>query len=139
MLKLPRLALLAALAPLLALAAWNYPASQTVEHVDDYHGTKVSDPYRWLEELDSPDTKAWVAAQNAFTDAELAKMPERAIVRQRLTELWNYSRTGLPFKEANWYFYTRHDGLQNQSPHYVQDGPAGRVYGTAMLAPLPGR
>jgi len=109
----------------MALAAWNYPASQTVEHVDDYSGTKVSDPYRWMEELDSPATKAWVAAQNAFTDAELAKMPERAIVKQRLTELWNYSRQGLPFKEANWYFFTKNDGLQNQSPLYVKDGLAG--------------
>ena len=102
---------MAVLAPMCALAAWNYPASQTVEHVDDYHGVKVSDPYRWLEELDSAATKAWVQAQNAFTDAELAKMPERALVRQRLTELWNYPRTGLPFKEANWYFFTRNDGL----------------------------
>ncbi|MDB6168892.1 MAG: Prolyl endopeptidase, partial [Verrucomicrobia bacterium] len=125
MLKFVRLSLVAALAPLMALAAWHYPASQTVEHVDDYSGNKISDPYRWLEELDSADTKAWVAAENAFTDAELARMPERALVKQRLTELWNYSRTGLPFKEANWYFYTKNDGLQNQSPLYVQDGLAG--------------
>ena len=126
MLKSVRLPLAAALAPVMALAAWNYPASKTVEHVDDYSGNKISDPYRWLEELDSPDTKAWVAAQNTFTDAELSKMPERAVVKQRLTELWNYSRTGLPFKEANWYFYTKNDGLQNQSPLYVQDGLAGK-------------
>ncbi len=126
MLKSVRLPLAAALAPVWALAAFNYPASKTVEHVDDYHGTKVADPYRWLEELDSPDTKAWVQAQNVFTDAELAKMPERAIVRQRLTELWNYPRTGLPFKEANWYFYTKNDGLQNQSPLFVTDGLRGQ-------------
>ncbi|MFI5381835.1 MAG: S9 family peptidase, partial [Tepidisphaerales bacterium] len=119
------LSLLLAALPALASAAWNYPVSKTVEHVDDYSGTKISDPYRWLEELDSPDTKAWVAAQNAFTDAALAKMPERALVKQRLTELWNYPRTGLPTKEANWYFYTRNDGLQNQSPLFVQDGLTG--------------
>jgi prolyl oligopeptidase len=123
--KFVRLPLVAALAPVMALAAWNYPASPTVEHTDDYSGTKVSDPYRWMEELDAPATKAWVAAQNAFTDAELAKMPERAIVKQRLTELWNYPRLSLPFKEANWYFYTKNNGLQNQSPLYVQDGLTG--------------
>ncbi len=120
-----RLPLVAALAPAVALAAWNYPVTRTVEHVDDYHGTKVADPYRWLEDLDSAETKAWVQAQNAFTDAELARMPELAVVRQRLTELWNYPRTGLPFKEANWYFFTKNDGLQNQSPLYVMDGLHG--------------
>lgn len=116
---------LTALVPAVALAAVTYPASQTVEHVDDYHGTKVADPYRWLEDLDSPETKAWVAAQNAFTDAKLAQMPELAVVKARLTELWNYPRTSLPFREAGWYFYTKNDGLQNQSPLYVRAGLAG--------------
>ena len=120
-----RLSLAAALTPVLALAAISYPASHTVGHVDEYSGTKVADPYRWLEELDAPDTQAWVKAQNAFTDAALAKMPERALVKQRLTELWNYPRTGLPFKEAQWYFFTKNDGLQNQSPLYVQEGLSG--------------
>lgn len=124
--KIARLPLVAALAPVLALAAVSYPTSKTVEHFDDYSGTKVADPYRWLEELDSPDTKAWVAAQNALTDSVVDAFPERAVIKQRLTELWNYSRTGLPFKEANWYFYTKNDGLQNQSPLYVQDGLAGK-------------
>ncbi|MDI1335643.1 MAG: prolyl oligopeptidase family serine peptidase [Lacunisphaera sp.] len=123
--KLARLPLAAVLAPVLALAAINYPVSKTVEHVDDYSGTKVADPYRWLEELDSPDTQAWVAAQNALTDAVTAGLPERVIVAKRLTELWNYPRTGLPFKEAHWYFFTKNNGLQNQSPLFVQDGPKG--------------
>lgn len=125
MLKSVRFPLAAALAPLVALAAYDYPVSKTVEHVDDYHGTKVSDPYRWLEELDSADTKAWVAAQNALTDSVVDKFPERIVIRKRLTELWNYPRTGLPSKEANWYFYTRNDGLQNQSPLFVRDGLEG--------------
>ncbi len=124
--KIARLPLVAALAPVLALAAVSYPTSKTVEHFDDYSGTKVADPYRWLEELDSPDTKAWVAAQNALTDSVVDAFPERAVIKQRLTELWNYSRTGLPFKEGHWYFYTKNDGLQNQSPLYVQDGLAGK-------------
>jgi prolyl oligopeptidase len=115
----------AVLAPGLAADGWNYPVTKTIEHVDDYHGTKVSDPYHWLEEIDSTDTKAWVQAQNAFTDAALAKMPERARIRQRLTELWNYPRTGVPFKEGPWYFFTRNDGLQNQSPLYVSAGRSG--------------
>ena len=119
------LSLLTAALPAMVLAAWNYPETKTVEHADDYSGTKVTDNYHWLEELDSADTKAWVAAQNAFTDAELAKMPERALVKKRLTELWNYPRTGLPSKEAQWYFYTKNDGLQNQSPLFVQDGLNG--------------
>lgn len=118
------LAPLAALMPVVALAV-NYPASKTVDQVDDYYGTKVADPYRWLEDIDSPETKAWVKAQNECTDAALAQMPEVAQVRARLTELWNYPRTSVPFKEAGWYFFTRNDGLQNQSPLYVQQGLAG--------------
>src|SRR5512145_2123403 len=93
--RMPKIALLACvaiLAPVIAAAAVNYPPSKTVEHVDDYHGTKVADPYRWLEELDSADTKAWVAAQNALTDSVVAQIPERARIKQRLTELWNYPR-----------------------------------------------
>ncbi|MBI5422713.1 MAG: S9 family peptidase [Opitutae bacterium] len=122
--RLTALTPLAALVPALALAA-NYPVSKTVEHVDDYHGTKVADPYRWLEDIDSADTKAWVKAQNEFTDAQLAQMPEVDQVRRRLTELWNFPRAGVPFKEGNWYFFTRNDGLQNQSPLFVQEGLAG--------------
>ena len=112
-------------APTLAVAALTYPESPRGNHVDDYSGEKVADPYRWLEELDAPATKAWVAAQNALTDSVVESFPEREVIRRRLTELWNYPRTGLPFKERNWYFYTKNDGLQNQSPLYVTDGLHG--------------
>jgi prolyl oligopeptidase len=125
MLKSVRLPLAAALAPVMALAAYDYPVSKTIGHVDDYHGTKVADPYRWMEELDSPDTKAWVAAENALTDSIVDKFPERAVIRKRLTELWNYPRMGLPNREAGWYFYTKNDGLQNQSPLFVREGLEG--------------
>jgi prolyl oligopeptidase len=125
MLKSVRLPLAAALAPLVALAAYDYPVSKTIEHVDEYHGTKVADPYRWLEDLDSAETKAWVAAQNALTDSVVDKFPERIVIRKRLTEIWNYARTSIPFKEAGWYFYTKNDGLQNQSPLFVRQGPDG--------------
>ncbi len=121
----PRLTLAAFLASVLTLAAVEYPVSPTVVHVDDYSGTKVADPYRWLENLDSPETQVWVAAQNDLTDSIVDQFPERARIKQRLTELWNYPRTGLPFKEANWYFRTKNDGLQDQSPIYVRDGLQG--------------
>lgn len=106
-----------------AAVAADYPVSRTVDHVDVYHGTPVPDPYRWLEDLDSAETKGWVAAQNAFTASRLAAMPEVGRIRARLTELWNYERHGLPFKEAGRLFYTRNDGLQNQSPLLVEDAP----------------
>ncbi len=114
---------LLALAPLFAAAAAvSYPPTRTVEHVDDYSGRQVVDAYRWLEDLDSADTRAWVQAQNAFTAARLAQMPEVGQVRERLTQLWNYERYDAPFKEAGWVFYTKNDGLQNQSVLYVQEG-----------------
>jgi prolyl oligopeptidase len=116
------LCLLLPLIPLLAAgASWNYPAALRSEHVDDYHGTKVADPYRWMEELDSPETRAWIAAERQLTSDALAKIPERAAIRARLTQLWNYPKFGLPTKRGGHYFFTKNDGLQNQSALYVQD------------------
>ncbi|MBS0630923.1 MAG: S9 family peptidase [Verrucomicrobia bacterium] len=103
---------------------WTYPAAPRGDHVDDYHGTKVADPYRWMESIDSPETKAWVAAERALTNAELAKIPERAAIRARLTQLWNFSRFSLPSKRGGHYFFSKNDGLQNQSVLYVQDSLA---------------
>jgi prolyl oligopeptidase len=96
-----------------------YPATKKIEQVDDYHGTKVADPYRWLEDLDTPDTKAWVEAQNRLTDAYLAEIPARGKIKERLTKLWNFERYGIPFREGDRYFYTKNDGLQNQSVLYT--------------------
>jgi prolyl oligopeptidase len=98
-----------------------YPASRKMDHVDDYHGTKVADPYRWLEDLDSKETRAWIEAQNKVTFGWLAQVPVRDKIRRRLTELWNYERYGLPHKKGGRYFYTRNDGLQNQNAVYVVD------------------
>jgi prolyl oligopeptidase len=98
-----------------------YPESRRSDQVDDYHGTKVADPYRWLEELDSAETKKWVESQNKVTFGYLEKIPQRQKIKERLTELWNYERFGLPIKRGNRYFYTRNDGLQNQSVLYVAD------------------
>src|SRR5438270_12879575 len=96
-----------------------YPVAHKTEVVDDYHGTKVADPYRWLEDLDSPETKAWVEAENKLTFDYLNQIPERAAIKTRLTKLWNYERYGVPYKEGGRYFYTKNDGLQNQSVLYT--------------------
>lgn len=101
-----------------------YPESKTLDHVDDYHGTKVADPYRWLEEDLAPDTLAWVDAQNALTRSILDG-PERDAIRKRLTDLYNYPRTGLPEKRGPRYFFTHNTGLQNQAVLYVRDGLHG--------------
>ncbi len=104
-----------------------YPESKRMDQVDDYHGTKVADPYRWLEDTDSNETKAWVAAQNRLTYSYLNEIPARAQIKERLTRLWNFEKYGTPFKEGNRYFYAKNDGLQNQSVIYTAtslDSPA---------------
>lgn len=98
-----------------------YPVTRRGDQVDDYHGTRVADPYRWLEDLDSGETSAWVAAQNEVTFAYLARIPSRERMRRRLTELWNFERFTLPVKRGGRYFYTRNDGLQNQNAVFVVD------------------
>jgi prolyl oligopeptidase len=95
-----------------------YPPARKSEQADDYHGVKVADPYRWLEDLDSEETKSWVEAENKLTFGYLNEIPARAKIRERLTKLWNYERYGTPFKEGGRYFYARNSGLQNQSVYY---------------------
>lgn len=98
-----------------------YPATTKADVVEDYHGTKVPDPYRWMEDLDSKPVADWVAAQNAVTDPYLASLPLRQRLNQRLTTLWNYPRVGLPDMEGGKLFYSKNTGLQRQSPIYVRD------------------
>lgn len=101
----------------------DYPATATVEQVDDYHGVAVADPYRWLEDdvRESDDVKGWVDAQNAITEGYLSGIEERGRIRDRLTELWNFERFGVPRKAGGRYFYTYNDGLSNQNVVYVLD------------------
>jgi prolyl oligopeptidase len=114
------------------IAAPNYPATRTVDQVDIYQSAAqgevaVADPYRWLESdvRVSDEVAGWVAAQNSVTNAYLDQLPGRAIIANRLAELWNYERFGLPSVQGGQYLFTRNDGLQDQSILLVQDGLEG--------------
>lgn len=104
------------------LPAVVYPETRKVEQVDDYHGTRIADPYRWLEDPDSENTEAWVESQNEVTQAFFETIQSRESIRERLGELWNYAKFGLPEKRAGRYFYEANDGLQNQALLYVSEG-----------------
>jgi len=115
---------LSSLASLAGDTPLKYPKTKRGDQVDDYHGTKVPDPYRWLEAdvRESKDVAAWVEAENKVTNAYLEAIPQREAIKKRLTELWNFERYSLPSKKSGLYFFTRNDGLQNQSVLYVADG-----------------
>jgi prolyl oligopeptidase len=101
--------------------ALKYPTSRKSDVVEEIHGIKVPDPYRWLEDLDSEETRNWIEAQNKVTFEFLEKIPEREKVRTRLTQLWDYEKFGVPHREGNRYFFSKNDGLQNQSVLYTCD------------------
>jgi prolyl oligopeptidase len=98
-----------------------YPETPRLDHVDVLHGVPVADPYRWMEDLDSDQTRAWVEAENRVTAAYLGGLPEREAIRRRLTELWNYERYAVPVREGGRYFFLRNDGLQDQAVLYTLD------------------
>jgi prolyl oligopeptidase len=104
-------------------AVLTYPSTKRVDQVDTYHGKKVADPYRWLEDdvRKSKEVAEWVEAENKVTSAYLKAIPEREGIIKRLTDLWNYERFSVPFKAGGRYFYTRNDGLQNQAVLYTLD------------------
>lgn len=106
-------------------AKLTYPVTKKVDQVDDYFGTKVADPYRWLEDDNAEDVKAWVTAENAVTFGYLDKIPFRPKIKARLTEIFNYPRYSSPFRVGEFYFFAKNDGLQNQSVYYVQKGLDG--------------
>jgi prolyl oligopeptidase len=98
-----------------------YPKAKTVDQVDDYHGTKVADPYRGLEDTDSADTRAWIEEENKVTFHYLEQIPYRQAIHDRLKTLWNYERYGVPEQQGGRYFYQHNTGLQNQSVLLVAD------------------
>jgi len=102
-----------------------YPESKKVDVVDNYFGAKVADPYRWLENEKAPETAAWVEAQNKVTFAYLEKIPFREQIKKKLETLFNYPRYSSPFRVGDYFFYTKNDGLQNQSVWYIQKGLEG--------------
>ncbi|MBL8180499.1 MAG: S9 family peptidase [Blastocatellia bacterium] len=96
-----------------------YPKPRRVDQVDVFHGVKVADPYRWMEESDTPEWNEWIAAQNKITDAYIKSVPQRAAIKEKLTAMWNYERFSAPSKIADgFYLYSKNDGLQNQSVIY---------------------
>ncbi|HRX83728.1 MAG TPA: prolyl oligopeptidase family serine peptidase [Phycisphaerae bacterium] len=99
-----------------------YPEARQGDVVDDYNGVKVADPYRWLEDPDSPETRAWIEAENELTQDYLKSVRQRKAIQDRLTEVWNYEKYGVPFKRGDHYFYMKNDGLQNQSVLYTVKG-----------------
>jgi len=96
----------------------NYPETKVVDTVENYFGTEVKDPYRWLEDDRSEETEAWVKSQNEVTQNFLDKIPYRKALNERLTEIWNYEKIGTPFEEGDYFYFYKNDGLQNQSVIY---------------------
>ncbi len=110
-----------------------YPHTRVVDQIDNYHGTVVADPYRWLEETDSPQTRDWIEAQNTLTFGFLARIAARDGIRRRLSELWDYAKASAPVERGGRYFQLRNTGLQNQDVLYVMDAPDGE--GRVLLDP----
>lgn len=102
-----------------------YPETKTVDQKDDYHGTEVADPYRWLETDTAADVKDWVQAENKVTFDYLSKIPYRKQIADRYTELFNYPKYGVPFRAGQYYFFAKNNGLQNQAVWYIQKGLEG--------------
>lgn len=116
----------AALAAEAKTKGFAYPAAPTADVVEEYHGTKVPDPYRPLEDPDSDVTRAWVEAQNKITFAFLEQIPAREPLKKRLTKLWDFEKIGVPFEDGGRYFYLRNSGLQNQAVLFTAESLEGQ-------------
>ncbi|MEO8665816.1 MAG: S9 family peptidase, partial [Ignavibacteria bacterium] len=110
---------------LISQTKYDYPEAKKTEHTDTYFGTEVSDPYSWMEDMQSAELKEWVSEENNFTEAYLSKIPFREKIKERITSLWNYTRYSAPFKAGGYNFFYKNDGLQNQSILYRQKGMDG--------------
>jgi len=99
----------------------DYPTTLRVDQIDDYHGTQIADPYRWLEDVDSPNTHEWIQQQNKLTFSFLEKIPGRASIREKLTQLWDYQKASSPYKKGGRYFQFLNSGLQNQDVLHVYE------------------
>src|SRR5690606_32966510 len=104
------------------------------ELVETLHGVEVSDPYRWLEDLDGSETRAWIEEQNRVSDAFFSSIPEREAIRRRIESLWNYEKVGLPSHRGDWLYFSRNSGLQNQSVIYRVRADAWRSGGLERTA-----
>src|ERR1035437_7907998 len=105
-----------------------YPHIKKVDTTDNYFGTKISDPYRWLEDDNSAETAEWVKSENKVTFDYLSKIPYREKIKQRLTKVWNFTKYGTPFKQGDFTFLFKNDGVQNQSVLYVQKGEKDELH-----------
>ena len=110
-------------APAADSAPLNYPAARRGDQIDRYHGIAVADPSRWMEDIDSPQTRHWVEAEAKLTSDYLAAIPGRDDIARRLKEIWNYQRWSAPEKHGPRWLYTHNDGLQNQSVLFLTDDP----------------
>ena len=115
------------------LPALTYPRPPTADQVDDYHGTPVADPYRPLEDSDSPETRAWIDAQNELTADVLERHSGRAAIRSRLTELWDYPRAGAPWRRGDRWFQFRNTGLEDQDVLWTAD--SAEAIGNILIDP----
>jgi prolyl oligopeptidase len=134
----PILLLLVSLAAPAGAQTPQYPPTRTVDAAAVLHGERIADPYRWLEAIDRPEVAAWVGAQNALTMPYLATLPARQALHDRITSLWNYPRTGVPFFEGGRWYYSRNTGLQRQNVWYTRsslDGPETLVLDPNVLWP----
>ncbi len=105
------------------VAPLTYPVAARDAHVDDYHGVKVADPYHWMEDIDSPQTRAWVESESRLSSQYLAAIPGRDAIAQRLRQIWNFERWTPPERHGRYWFYTHNDGLQNQAVVFVTSDP----------------
>jgi len=104
---------------------WDYPKADRGGEVDDYFGTKVADPYRWMEDTDSPGIKDWERAESGFFSRFRERLPRREAIHDRIAKLWNFPSYGLPWKEGPYYFFTENSGKEDQDVLYAQQGLDG--------------